>query len=127
MRMQLLSGCARRREGAFQIIERGKRDSAKDGEFERTRSGFDLRNVPSLASPFNSTASIAAPTTRSPSCVPSSSMLLISRHRLELGFCECRFPLLSCRMRVPMRERLSNRIETWLVGSSAESPPAGTQ
>ena len=43
MRMLLLGGLTRRRERAFEIVERGKRDGAKDGELERARRGFEPR------------------------------------------------------------------------------------
>jgi hypothetical protein len=53
--------------------------------------------------------------------------LVIEWTTFDFGVCEWRLPDFSCRMRVPIRERLSNSTETFVVGSSAESPPAGTQ
>ena len=40
--MPVIGGRARRRERPFEIVERRKRDSAKDREFQRPRRGFDL-------------------------------------------------------------------------------------
>ena len=42
MRMSVSGGLARRREGPLDIVERRKRDGAKDGELQRARRGFHL-------------------------------------------------------------------------------------
>ncbi len=42
MRVPVVGRCARRRERPFEIIERRKRDRAKDRELQRPRRGFDL-------------------------------------------------------------------------------------